>query len=67
MEVLEKIDYKKFIAPLVVGLVLWFAAPIRPDSLSLVAWHMFAIFVATIIGLITKPLPIGAMACLALP
>lgn len=64
MEVLEKIDYKKFIAPLVVGLVLWFAAPIRPDSLSLVAWHMFAIFVATIIGLITKPLPLGAVALL---
>lgn len=62
MNSLEKVDYRKFIAPVIVGLIIWFAAPLRPDSLSLLAWHMFAIFVATIIGLVTKPLPLGGIA-----
>lgn len=62
MSSLEKVDYRKFIAPVIVGLIIWFAAPLRPDALSLVAWHMFAIFVATIIGLVTKPLPLGGIA-----
>ena len=62
MNALEKVDYRKFIAPIVVGLIIWFAGPLRPDALSLSAWHMFAIFVATIIGLVTKPLPLGAIA-----
>ncbi|GAY72224.1 anion permease [Lentilactobacillus curieae] len=59
---LEKIDYKKFIAPLLVGLIIWFASPIKPASVSMAGWHMFAIFVATIIGCITQPLPIGGVA-----
>lgn len=29
-------------------------------------WHLFAIFVATIVGLISKPLPMGAMCILSL-
>ncbi|MDR0299959.1 MAG: anion permease [Streptococcaceae bacterium] len=61
---LDKIDYKKFLLPLIVGLGIWLSTPVRPEGLSLVAWHMFAIFVATIIALITKPLPIGAIALL---
>ena len=36
-------------------------APFRPESLSLDAWLMFAIFVGTIIGCITQPMPIGAV------
>ncbi|CUS26342.1 di- and tricarboxylate transporter [Paucilactobacillus oligofermentans DSM 15707 = LMG 22743] len=59
---LEKINYKKFIAPLFVGLIIWLASPIKPVSVSMAAWHMFAIFVATIIGCITQPLPIGGVA-----
>ncbi|TGE74715.1 anion permease [Weissella confusa] len=62
MNALEKVDYKKFIALLVVGLVLWFLAGMRPDGMSVGAWHMFAIFVATIVGLVTKPLPLGGVA-----
>lgn len=59
---MEKINYKKFILPVVVGIILWLITPIRPEGLSSDAWHMFAIFVATIIGCITQPLPIGAVA-----
>ena len=34
----------------------------RPDGVSVEAWHLLAIFVATIVGIITKPLPMGAVA-----
>lgn len=59
---LEKVNYKKFIVPIVVGLIIWFLAPVKPAGVSVVAWHMFAVFVATIIGCITQPLPIGGVA-----
>lgn len=59
---LEKVKYKQFILPIVIGLIIWFASPIKPDSVSMAAWHMFAIFVATIIGCITRPLPIAGVA-----
>lgn len=59
---LEKLNYRKFILPIVVGLIIWLLSPFKPAGVSLVAWHMFAIFVATIIGCITQPLPIGAVA-----
>ncbi|AUJ31662.1 MAG: anion permease [Liquorilactobacillus nagelii] len=59
---LKKINYRKFLWPVVIGLVLWFLAPLRPAALSIAAWRMFAIFVATIVGCITQPLPIGAVA-----
>ncbi|PWG00190.1 anion permease [Levilactobacillus bambusae] len=59
---LEKIDYKKFIWPLVFGILIWACSPFKPASVSLAAWHMFAIFVATIVGCITQPLPIGGVA-----
>ncbi|GEB76920.1 anion permease [Sporolactobacillus inulinus] len=59
---LEKISYKKFLIPVLVGVILWLLTPIKPAAVSPAAWHMFAIFVATIIGCITQPLPIGAVA-----
>jgi DASS family divalent anion:Na+ symporter len=57
-----KINYKKFLVPVLVGIILWLLSPIKPAGISITAWHMFAIFVATIIGCITQPLPIGAVA-----
>lgn len=44
-------------------LILWFVPP--PSGLSLKAWHLFAIFLSTIVGLIVKPLPMGAVALMA--
>lgn len=58
----EGINYKKFIFPIVAGIIIWLFTPLRPDGLDPAACHMFAIFVATIIGCITQPLPIGAIA-----
>lgn len=58
---LSKEQYKKFLWPVLVGVLLWLCTSLRPEPLSAEAWQMFAIFVATIIGCITQPLPIGAI------
>lgn len=50
---------KKLTFVLVVGVGLWLIP--FPDGLSPKAWHIFAIFVATILGFILQPIPIGAM------
>ncbi len=47
-----------------VGIIIWFL-PV-PAGLKPVAWHLFAIFVATILGFILQPLPIGAIAFISL-
>ncbi|MCH5461877.1 anion permease [Lactobacillus sp. LC28-10] len=63
---LNKVNYKKFILPIVVGLIIWFLAPIKPAAVSLVAWHMLAIFIATILACITQPLPIAGSALIGI-
>ncbi|AXV41297.1 sodium:sulfate symporter family protein [Staphylococcus sp. M0911] len=57
----NNVKYKKFILPIVVGLLIWALTPFKPDALDTQAWYMFAIFVATIIACITQPMPIGAV------
>lgn len=47
-----------------VGIVLWFIP--EPEGVDPRAWHLLAIFVATIVGIITKPLPMGAVAVLGI-
>ena len=43
-----------------IGAVLWFL-PV-PQGVTQEAWHMLAIFVATIVGIVLQPLPMGAVA-----
>lgn len=47
-----------------IGLLIWFI-PV-PAGLHPQAWQLLAIFVATIVGFILQPLPIGAVAFIAL-
>ncbi|BDR61238.1 DASS family sodium-coupled anion symporter [Lactobacillus xylocopicola] len=61
MKTLEKINYQKFILPLVFGLLFWFTTPIRPAGVTVQAWQMLAIFIATIVGCITLPIPISGV------
>ena len=58
-----KTNLQKGIFTVAVGLVLWFL-PV-PAGLKPQAMHMFAIFVATIVGFILHPLPIGAIALIS--
>ena len=51
---------KKGLLTILIGLIIWFI-PI-PAGVKPAAWHLLAIFVATIIGFILHPLPIGAIA-----
>jgi DASS family divalent anion:Na+ symporter len=44
---------------IIVGLIIWYS-PI-PAGVKKEAWHLLAIFVATIFGLILTPLPMGAV------
>merc|ERR1719253_1122181 len=37
-----------------------------PAGVATNAWHLFAIFVSTIVGIITMPLPLGAVAMIGL-
>ncbi len=44
---------------IVVGVIIWYL-PV-PEGVKKEAWQLLAIFVATIVGLILTPLPMGAV------
>jgi DASS family divalent anion:Na+ symporter len=46
------------------ALAIWFVP--APEGLSQQAWHLFAIFITTIICIVVKPLPMGAVAIVSL-
>ena len=49
---------------LAVGALIWALPP--PVTVAPQAWHLLAIFVATIVGIIVRPLPMGAVAMLGI-
>ncbi len=49
---------------LLTGLLIWFTP--APAGLNVDAWHMFAIFAATIFAIILKVMPMGAVTLVAL-
>lgn len=54
---------QKGIFVVLVGLIIWFL-PV-PAGVKTEAWHLLAIFVATILGFILQPMPIGAIALIS--
>lgn len=62
---LDKFQWKKWLLPVAIGIVLWLLTPFKPTDISVPAWHLFAIFIATIIACITKPLPMMATTLIA--
>ncbi|MFG1485720.1 anion permease [Halobacteriovorax sp. RZ-1] len=52
----------RFICVIAIGAFIW-SRPI-PDGLEPKAWHLFAIFLSTILGIIIKAMPMGSM-CIA--
>lgn len=54
----------RYLVPVLAGAVIWVLP--HPEAIRMDAWHMLAIFVATIIGFIMKPLPSGAVAVIGL-
>jgi len=47
-----------------VGVVIWFIP--APGGVDIAAWHLLAIFIATILGFILRPLPIGVVTFIGL-
>lgn len=57
-------DLKKLAICIAVGAAVWFIPP--PTGVTVQAWHLLSIFLGTIVGIITQPLPLGAVAMLGL-
>ncbi|QUX95983.1 C4-dicarboxylate ABC transporter [Marinomonas sp. CT5] len=48
-----------------IALMLWFVIPV-PYGVTANAWHLLALFVGTVVAIIGKAMPIGALAILAI-
>ena len=59
-----EIHYPKLGACVIAGIILWWMPP--PEGLGLVGWHVFAVFFATILSFILRPVPMGPAVLLAL-
>lgn len=57
-------DLKKLAMCIGVATAMWFIPP--PAGVTVKAWHLLSIFLGTIAGIITQPLPLGAVAMLGL-
>uniref|UniRef100_A0A803PTQ4 Dicarboxylate transporter 1, chloroplastic n=1 Tax=Cannabis sativa TaxID=3483 RepID=A0A803PTQ4_CANSA len=55
---------KPLLASIATGIIVWFV-PV-PSGVTQNAWQLLSIFLATIVGIITQPLPLGAVALLGL-
>ncbi|KAK4419567.1 Dicarboxylate transporter 1, chloroplastic [Sesamum alatum] len=55
---------KPLVASIATGVIMWFLP--APDGVSRIAWQLLSIFLATIVGIITQPLPLGAVALMGL-
>ncbi|MCD7470939.1 dityrosine synthesis enzyme [Datura stramonium] len=55
---------KPLIASIATGVILWLVP--APAGVTRNAWQLLAIFLATIVGIITQPLPLGAVALMGL-
>ena len=53
-----------FLIVMTIGIGLW-SIP-TPEGLTDQAWHLFAIFTATVVSLIAQPLPVGAIAIIVM-
>lgn len=61
---MKEIKPKALVITFVIGLIIWFIP--APEGVAHNAWHLLAIFVATIIGIILKAASMGTMAMLGI-
>ncbi|WP_106915838.1 anion permease [Chryseobacterium aurantiacum] len=59
---MKEINFKSILAVLAMGVVLWFIP--APETVKPEAWHLFAIFICSIMGIILKAAPMGTI-CMA--
>lgn len=61
---INKLAVLKWGISLLLGLAIWFLP--SPHGLPLIAWHLLAIFLATIVCIILNPMPMGIITLVAL-
>lgn len=61
---MKEVNITRVFITLAVGIVLWLIP--QPEGVTPEAWHLFAIFVATILGIILKAAPMGTMCMIAI-
>lgn len=61
---MKEINLRNIAITFAAALVIWFI-PV-PDGVTQDAWHLFAIFAATILGIILKAAPMGTMCMMAI-
>ncbi|MEG0927141.1 MULTISPECIES: anion permease [Chryseobacterium] len=61
---MKEINIKNVAITFVVALIIWFIP--APKGVAENAWHLFAIFAATILGIILKAAPMGTMCMMAI-
>lgn len=61
---MKEINIKNVAITFAVALIIWFI-PV-PEGVTQDAWHLFAIFAATILGIILKAAPMGTMCMMAI-
>ncbi|MFC4713499.1 anion permease [Planococcus dechangensis] len=59
-----EVNWKSLLICVAIGAIIWFIP--APSGLETDAWHLFSIFVATIVALVIKPVPMGSTAIIAL-
>ncbi|MEZ5314688.1 MAG: anion permease [Chlamydiales bacterium] len=57
-------QFISFLIIILVGLLIWFSP--HSENIHNKGWHLFAIFMATILGIIFKPLPMSVFAILSM-
>jgi DASS family divalent anion:Na+ symporter len=62
--IMKEINIKNTAITFAVALIIWFIP--EPDGVTADAWHLFAIFAATILGIILKAAPMGTMCMMAI-
>jgi DASS family divalent anion:Na+ symporter len=61
---MQEINYKMMLVTLAFGAIIWFL-PV-PDGVKPEAWHLLAIFLGTILGIILKAASMGTMSMIAI-
>ncbi|MFW0718648.1 anion permease [Pedobacter sp. N23S346] len=61
---MKEINLKSLLITIIVGVAIWLV-PV-PDGVKPNAWHLLAIFVATIVGIISKAASMGTMAIIGI-
>ena len=56
--------FKKLLISVSIGIIIWIIP--APEGMDVNAWHVFAIFSSTIVAIVLKAMPIGAIAVLAI-